>query len=226
MFQWISRLTLNQRLALVAFILGAVALGASPTRQGVVAFDPRELALAVQRGTDHVGVGTLADDLVKGHADYRVIDVRAEAAYTAYHIPSAESVPLAALAAADLPRNEKLVLYGEDGVQAAQAWFLLRARGYRGVYMLRGGLAEWRDNVLYPVLSEVASVEARRENDRRTAVAASFGGAPRAAAAPAPGTAPVAAALPAPAPPSVTPSVQLPAGTAKPKAPAKRKEGC
>jgi rhodanese-related sulfurtransferase len=224
MFQWISRLTINQRLALVAFILGAVALGASPTRQGVVAFDPRELALAAQRGADHVGVGALADDLVKGHADYRILDVRSEAAYTAYHIPSAESVPLASLAAAELPRNEKLVLYGDDGVQAAQAWFLLKARGYRAVYMLRGGLAEWRDQVLYPVLSEAGSVEARRDNDRRAAVAASFGGAPRAAAPSGSGPAPAAVALPVPAP--VTPTVQLPAGAAKPKAPVKRKEGC
>jgi rhodanese-related sulfurtransferase len=224
MFQWISRLTLNQRLALTAFVLGAVALAASPGRHRTVSLDPQELALAVQREADHVAVGALADDLVKGQADYRVIDVRSEAAYAAYHVPSAENVPIASLAAADLPRNEKLVLYGDDGVHAAQAWFLLKARGYRGVYMLRGGLAEWKEQVLYPVMSEPATADARRENDRRIGVAAFFGGAPRQAAG-------IQTTMPMPmpasgAPTAATPSPQLPAGSAKPKTPVKKKEGC
>lgn len=222
MFDWLSRLTLNQRLALVAFVLGAVAIGATPARQGSVSISPQDLALIVQREADHVGARALADSLVKGQAEFRIIDVRDEASFARERIPTAENVPMAALAAADLPRNERLLLYADDGVHAAQAWFLLKAQGYRGAYMLRGGLDEWRDQVVSPVLATATTAEQRRENEQRAAVAAYFGGTPRAAAAG--GTATPAVAAVAPAPAGVR--VQLPPAAAKAKPIVKKKEGC
>src|SRR5512143_4077127 len=98
MSHWFSKLTTNQRLAALAFVLGAVAIAATPTRQGSVTISPRDLGLIVQREADHVTVQALADDLVKGQAAYRVIDVRGEAAFNAYHLPTAENVPIGALA--------------------------------------------------------------------------------------------------------------------------------
>jgi rhodanese-related sulfurtransferase len=225
MLQRLLKLTTNQRLALLAFVLGAVAIGAKPTRQGAVSVNPQELALMVQREADHVTVQAVADDLVKGQAGFRLIDVRAEAAFNAYHLPAAENIPIASLASADLPTNERLVVYGDDGVHAAQAWFLLKAKGYRGVYVLRGGLAEWKDQILYPVLAEPASADQRRDNEGRAAVAAFFGGAPRAAASTSAGAAPPA--VPAVAATSAAaPAIQMPAAGTKPKAAVKKKEGC
>jgi rhodanese-related sulfurtransferase len=224
MFNWLSKLTTNQRLALLALALGAAAIGASPTRDGSVTLNPQDLALIVQREADHVSVQALADDLVKGQATFRVVDVRPESAFNAYHLPTAENIPIAAIASAGLARNERIVLYGDDDVHAAQAWFLLKAKGYRGVCMLRGGLAAWNDQVLHPALAAPATADQRRENDNRAAVAAFFGGSPRAAggaAADSPIPAPVAAAVPAAAP-----VLQAPAGGVKPKAAVRKKEGC
>jgi rhodanese-related sulfurtransferase len=224
MFQWFSKLTTNQRLALLAFVLGAVAIGATLTRQGRVTVSPRDLGLIVQRGADHVTVQALADDLVKGQARYRIIDVRGEVPSNAYHLPGAENLSIAALPDAGLPKNERFLLYADDEVRAAQAWFLLKAEGYPAVYLLRGGLAAWTEQVLQPVLQQATTTEQRRENDQRAAVAAFFGGTPRppaGVAAPAtPAAPPVAVAPPA------APALQMPAGAAKPKAPVKKKEGC
>ena len=55
---------------------------------------------------------------------------------------------------AGLGRQEKLVLYSEGGIHSAQAWMLLKAQGYQAVYMLTGGLEEWKDQVLFPVLAD------------------------------------------------------------------------
>jgi rhodanese-related sulfurtransferase len=224
MFHWFSRLSTNQRLALLAIVLGAVAIAAKPSREGRVTLSPTELGLTVQREADQVSVRALADDLVKGQAPFRVIDVRGETAFNAYHLPTAENIPVATLATADLPRNERILLYGEDDVHAAQAWFLLKAKGYRAVYRLRGGLTAWNDEVLRPLLSDATTAEQRRDNEQRAAVAASFGGAPRAASgvtSPAPAPPPLAAAVPA----AQAPALNMPAG-AKPKAAVKKKEGC
>lgn len=225
MFHWFSRLPTNHRLALLAFVLGAVAIAAKPTRQGRVTLNPTELGLIVHHEADQVTAVVLADDLVKGQARYRLIDVRDEAAFNAYHVPTAENVPMATLAAADLPRNERFLLYGDDDARAAQAWFLLKAKGYPAVYRLRGGLAAWNDDVLRPALSDATTAEQRRNNEQRSAVAAFFGGAPRVAAgltsSAATAPAPVAAALPA----AQVPAVKMPSG-AGPKTPVKKKEGC
>jgi hypothetical protein len=133
---------------------------------------------------------------------------------------------------APLARNEKILLYSDGGIHSAQAWFLLRARGYRGVYILLGGLDTWRDEVLFPALAESPTPFRAARNARLQARAARFGGQARAAAAapagegaPTVGTTPpvVAAtpALPAIAPPAAA------AGAAR-AAPArtKKKEGC
>ena len=110
------------------------------------------------------------------------------------------------------------MLYSEGGIHSAQAWFLLRAKGYAGVYILRGGLQEWKDSVLFPSLPADATPAQRVTFAKMAEVSRFFGGQPQDA----PGAAHPAAApalrmadMPASAPP--------PASVAPKK---KKKEGC
>ena len=215
---WFLRLTTNQRLAALAFVLGLVAIAAAPAREGKVSVLPQGLAVELGRSADRVSVTEAANWLIAGRADVRVIDLRDEAAYATYHIPSAENIPLASLPEAGLLRNEKVLVYGTDGAQSAQAWFLLKARGHRGVYLLDGGLEAWKSEVLFPRLGDAATPEAKQRNDALRSVSLHFGGSPLAA-----GSADqVPAIAPAPSMPVSPPA--SPAGS-KPK-PKKRKEGC
>jgi rhodanese-related sulfurtransferase len=167
----LSALTLNQRLAALAVVLGAVAIGARPYQGATVTIDSGELASIVARDLDHVDPLELADWIITQRGDYRLIDVRDEQAYATYHIPGAEPVPVTSLDDYPLMRSEKIVLYSDDGVHAAQAWFLLKAKGYPGVYILRGGLDAWVDTVLFPALGDDPA-EKRRGLDRRASGAA------------------------------------------------------
>ncbi|HEY3381181.1 MAG TPA: rhodanese-like domain-containing protein [Vicinamibacterales bacterium] len=221
--KWLTRLTVNQALALVAFVLGAGAILAQPTNGAAVRIDPQELALVAERGSDLVKPTELADWIIQGRADFRLIDLRDEASFTAYHIPSATNVPLATLPNADLARNEKLILYADDGTRSAQAWFLLRAKGFRGVYMITGGIDGWKQDVLFPVLRDDADPVLAA---RLRAISTHFGGNVVAAAtsvsgAAAPPAVPVVASaaktvLPPPLPETKAAEVKKP----------KKKEGC
>jgi rhodanese-related sulfurtransferase len=222
---WISRLTLNQKLALGAVVLGAVALFAHPYPGSKVTLDAKELAVAVGTEADHVEAPELAAWIIEGRADYRLIDLRSEAEFAGYHIPTAVNFPMNVLTDAGLGRQEKLVLYSEGGIHSAQAWMLLKAQGYKAVYMLKGGLEEWKDQVVFPVIADNPTSEQRARDERLTSISAFFGGQPRTAAAVAGG----AAATPAIAAPATSnlPKVVAPpspAGGAKPAA--KKKEGC
>jgi rhodanese-related sulfurtransferase len=212
---WLSRLTLNQKLALTALALGVVAIGANPYGGGRVVIESGDLASLVAHGTDRIAPLDLADWLIKGQRPVRVIDLRTAAEYAEYHIPGAEHVPVTGLERYPLLRNEPIVLYSSDGLDAAQAWFLLKARGYRQVSILDGGMQAWVDRVLFPALAENPAPEQRADDARRRAVSAFFGGKPRSGAEAA-ATAEVS-----------LPKIDVPAAVA-PVRPAKkkRKEGC
>ena len=177
----VRNLSLNGRLAAIAFVLGFVALFAgSPYTGAGATVNTKELSIAMATGADQVGVTTLADWIIQGKADFRVVDVRPEAAYAEYHLPPAENIPVAGLAQSSLQRNEKVIVYAEDGARAAQAWMLLRAKGYKGVYILRGGLEAWKDSVLFPRIPENPTPAQVVEFARAREVSKFFGGTPQA----------------------------------------------
>jgi rhodanese-related sulfurtransferase len=222
-------LTLNQKLAALALALGVGALFAQPHRGPVVRLDTRELAMIVEQEVDHVTPAELAAWIVEGRSDYRLLDLRNEQDYAAYHIPTAENVPVAQLPEFPLLPTEKVVLYSEGGIHAAQAWMLMRAQGHEAVYTVLGGLDGWKDEVVFPVMPAEATAEQRARFERSAALAKFFGGQARVAseATPASGAAPMTpAALPdAPELPSLAP----PAGGRAAPATApkkKKKEGC
>ncbi|GMU64819.1 MAG: hypothetical protein AMXMBFR36_10930 [Acidobacteriota bacterium] len=218
----LCRLGTDSRLALVAALLGlgAFAIG-DPGAGSKVTLDAAELAAIVESEVDHVTPDQLADWLLAGRQDYRVLDLRPDADFTAYHVPGAERLAISDLAEAELPRNEKYVLYSEEGIHSAQAWMLMRAQRYPAVYILLGGISQWREQVLFPVAPPDGAPAAERLGfAARAERARYFGGAPRAAAAggPAPELLPGPVAAPVVAPP-VAPTA--PTGGTK-----KKKEGC
>ncbi len=224
MRNWLSSLTTNQRLALLAALLGAGAVFAQPTNGSRVTIAPGTIAVMAQRGADKLQPRVLADWIIAGTREFRLIDLRDEDAYRAYHIPGAENVQVTALGEAGIGHNETIVLYSDDNAQAAQAWFLLKAQRFNGACMLDGGVDAWKRDVLFPVLKQQPTSAEQAENAKLTAVSAHFGGTPRTAASNAGSE---AQALPST---SLVPKIEaptLPAGAAKATAtPKKKKEGC
>jgi rhodanese-related sulfurtransferase len=216
----LATLSLNQKLGVLALALGALAVFANVAPGHTVTLNAKELLTGVERQEDHVTAAELAAWIVEGRADYRLVDVRAEKAFAEYHIPTAENVPLATVADGALGRTEKIVLYGEGGIHAAQAWMVLKGLGFTRVATLREGLDAWKDEVLFPALPPSPTPGQQARFERAAQVARFFGGQPRAVAAPGatPLALPAAAAVPAVAPPT------LPAGAGP--GPKKKREGC
>jgi rhodanese-related sulfurtransferase len=221
----LAGLSVNQKLAALAVVLGAVAVfgapsGGSPMGDREFAINPRELAVMVAGEVDHVTAEELAGWILAGRSDYRLLDVRDAGAYAAYHVPTAESVPLAELPGYPLYRNEKVVLYSDGGIHSAQAWFLLKAQGFPGVYILLGGLDAWKDEVLFPALPAGAAAAEVAAFERRKQVAAFFGGTPRS------GEEAVAPGAGGAMPTIEMPQVQMPAAAPVARPVKKKKEGC
>lgn len=215
-------LSLNRKLAIGAIALGALAVFAEPYAGPAVSIAPRDLAVMVQREVDHVTPRELADWIVAGRADFRVVDVRSADQYAAYHIPGAENLSVAALPDQRFEPTEKVVLYSDEGTHAAQAWFLLRARGARNAYILLNGLSGWKEEVLFPALEPASTPFQRQRNDQLARVAAHFGGRAVDPGGASPGATPAAVPMPVMTMPAAPAAATATAGTT----PRKKKEGC
>ena len=176
----IKSISLNQKLAAVAIAFGFIALIAgNPYTGNTVTLDTKELALIVEKELDHVKAEDLADWIIQNCSDYRLLDLRSEKDYSEYHIPTAEWSQLSQLGQYPIYRNEKIILYSEGGIHSSQAWMLLRARGFKSVYMLMGGLDEWKEKILFPKIPDNPTKEQLTAYNKIKSVSMHFGGSPQ-----------------------------------------------
>ena len=171
---------------------------------------------------------TVADNLSSGSlkniADFKnkvevkIVDLRTEKEFTNYTIPGSVNVPIENLLTSDLKRNQKILLFGNDDVSAAQAWFILKSSDYKGVYILNGGLNSWKNEILYPKRSANLTPEDSIKFEKIKQVSLHFGGSPQIQM---PGSISNIEVTSAPTGVPNLPKVTIPAGTTK-----KKKEGC
>jgi rhodanese-related sulfurtransferase len=164
----------------VALVLGlAAAFAGTPDRARSARVDVESLARAVEHEDDHVTAIELAEWIRERRPGLRVVDIRSNDEFDALHIPTAERIPLSDLSKTPFRRDETIVLYSEGGAHAGQGWVFLRALGYTQVYFLRGGVREWLDDVMSPVIAPTATDSARKAFARVSDLSRYFGGSPR-----------------------------------------------
>lgn len=207
--------SIEKKLGFFTLLLGVVALfiGGSPENYKVTV-NAKELMLSSVKDNDKINVETLADWIIKGNADYSLVDLRNEKEFGEYHIPNSFNIPINNLLNGDLLRNMKIILYSDDDVNAAQAWFLLKSDGYKGVYILNGGLKEWKNKILFPALASNATAEEISHFEKMKEVSKFFGGTPQ--------TGSEESVAPAVKMPTLAMPAEAPSGGGKKK----KREGC
>lgn len=177
MKKFFSNLNLNKKLAVIAITLGVIALFAGDPYGGTtIKVNEKDIALSTVGNSDKVSVTELADWIIKDKSDFELVDLRSEEKFKEYSIPNAISIPLTQLSASDLRRNQKIVLYSDDNITASQAWFILKSKNYKGVYILDGGLNAWKEKVLFPKAPVKGNKEDLAQFEKMKEVAKYFGG--------------------------------------------------
>lgn len=152
--------TLHRALAVLALVGGAFA---------VVAATPR-----LPLGEDEISAPELAHWLRERREGVQLVDLRADPA-AEDGLPGAQQGGKGG----GVTPGGIAVVYAERDVDRAllAAW---RERSGRPAYRrLRGGLAAWQGEVLYPVLRAGASPLQRQQFSERAALSRYFGGTPR-----------------------------------------------
>lgn len=211
------RITPVRALALSLAAIGlCAAFAGDPYRGHHATIDTSDLEMRIGRGADLIEPVQLADWIIQGRNDFHLVDLRPQTDYIGYHIPTADNFPLPSLTPDFAAHNEKIILCSDDSLEAAKAWFLLDAEGFKSVYVLSGGMQGWKDFVLFPVRPQGAGDAAF---ERQAQVAKFFGGGPQASHSEASATA-------TPALPRVAPAPLPPPASTSNAPPRRKKEGC
>jgi rhodanese-related sulfurtransferase len=165
---------IHRTLAIAAATLGGAAavVGARPM------ISPSQLAAEIDKQDDHISAVDLAELIMKSDQTLRIFDLRSKMEFDNFHIPGATLATLSRLANESLPHDSTIVLYSTGGAHAAQAWVLLRMRGYRNVYFMREGVYEWMARVSWPRLAIDATSKETIEFERAKVLSRFFGGTP------------------------------------------------
>jgi len=180
MLEQFVKLPIRKRVGILAIILGFVAIFAgSPYDRSTTRINVKEFALTSITDESKVNVDELADWIILGKYDYRLVDLRDTEKYNSYNIPGSENIPVRELLDSDLMRNEKIVLYSDEETVAAQSWFLLKADKFKNVYILDGGLKYWEDQVIFPKLPAEPTKDQLALFEKKKEVSKYFGGQPQ-----------------------------------------------
>jgi rhodanese-related sulfurtransferase len=161
-------------LAALAAALGVLALAAGePYPAGRGSATPHDVSF--------VTALDVARWIRKGQPDLRLVDVRDDSLFDAYHIPGAERIALDELPRHAWGRGENVVVYAEDDGNGARAATTLQRRGLAHARVLRGGLISWVDSIVEPRLAPLAASATPAEQDARREqleLSRYFGGTP------------------------------------------------
>jgi rhodanese-related sulfurtransferase len=158
-----------------------VAAGCAPGDSQSSGIDQNSLDLvarAIERQEDRVSAEALADRIISGRDDFVLVDVRPESQFEDRRIDTAVGMALPRLLSkegrAELPPNRAVIVYSEDGSEAAQAAAILRVAGV-DAYTLDGGYAAWLRYTSGPS-GTPATAEEARQMAKQQAVACYFQG--------------------------------------------------
>ena len=119
-------------------------------------FSLTDIAQAAARQDDRESVEDLANWLIEGRGDFKLIDVRTPEDFASGSIADAENIPIAQIVTQDvlmrLPTDRMVIVYSNGSENAAKAAVLLRLSGI-DAHLLAGGYNAWHQRILNPDIS-------------------------------------------------------------------------
>jgi rhodanese-related sulfurtransferase len=165
-----SEFTFHKKLVLIALIPALLAAVIGPPDAMRTRFKVDGITI---RYLDSL---TLAEWIMEKRDDFSLVDLRPEAEFEEYHIPFAQQGSRI-VESEELLNRSKVVLYAMDGTIPEETWLPLRERIGGKVFLLKGGLRTWGNEILFPDLSE-AGQAGSPQLARRIRISRFFGGEP------------------------------------------------
>ena len=148
---------MNRNYFILTFIMLILAAGTlffhnKPEKQPI---PPDELLWNIIQPTRYMSTDQVAKLIIQKNPTLELIDVRSPREYAEFSLPNAINIPLDSMASSSslqyfgIP-GTKVVLFANDDLLSDQAWVLLRRQGFKGNYVMKGGLNLWMNTIIRP----------------------------------------------------------------------------
>ncbi len=162
-------LSLNQKLATGAFALSFLAMTVS-------LIIPKKKSNS-EADIHYVSVIELADG-IRNRDELSLYDLRPDSEFVQFHIPTASSVSLTDLMHIRSDNKKNIILYSGDDSLAIQGYFILKGLELSPASVLKGGIHDWYERLLYPQLPVHIEPEDQKLAGRIKELSQFFGGRP------------------------------------------------
>jgi rhodanese-related sulfurtransferase len=174
----LHHITLNSALASIGLLLGLLAaLAGTPDEATSDSSDVDVNAILAGKRVEMIDANTLAEWIMENRHDYPLLDLRPQKEYERYHIPFAVGVRQWITENPGGKIEERMVVYAEGALLQKDSSGHSSSADGELIYVLRGGLEEWKRTVLFPDLSDIDRL-AEEDVKRIRRVSIFFGGNP------------------------------------------------
>ncbi len=135
-----NSMSFNKKLAVLGFILAFLAM--------IFSFFTPDGLNGVHEKPNYISILTLAEK-IKSREHLDLIDLRSEAAYLKFHLPTAQKVSVNEWLSNTITHKDTIVFYSGDDKLTQQLWQELPDTLKPKVKILYGGVHDWYERLLY-----------------------------------------------------------------------------
>jgi len=171
-----TKISIEKILALIAFVL---ALFAAVTGNQEQTTNLNQIDSIAGRKIDFIEARHLANLIISKNNDFLIFDLRDEEKYKKYHIPHAKNFKeLKLLDTVLISGSKTIIIYDQNQKRAAEKWLVLKEANLNNVFLLRGGIKAWANEVLFPDLTDQNNLDSDSiEHTKKMSLY--FGGKPK-----------------------------------------------
>jgi len=148
---------MNRNYIVLTFLMLVMAIGTFfiTKPKELKQIEPQELLWEIIQPTRYVTTDHVAKMIIQKDPSLELIDVRSSEEFSKFALPNSINVPLDSLLNGTSLLNfgipgTKVVFISNDDIQADQAWVLTKRLGYKGTYVMTGGLNRWIETIIQP----------------------------------------------------------------------------
>jgi len=136
-------------------VLGTFIAFTSVKQSSSVEISPDELYQQIIQKTRYFTPEEVAHKIISQDPSIQLIDVRSEKFYSKFTLKGAINIPLKDILNEDnldyLDQDVyKTILFSNGSADADVAWMMVTRLGYKNVYVMKGGLNAWVEQILEP----------------------------------------------------------------------------
>ena len=173
----VSKFALSMLLVVVLVLSTGLAIQSKEGRS--VKNEPREFLNHLLSQDRYTNPWELADRIIQEDPTLVLIDLRDTQSYKAFSLPGAINMtPDSLIGSAQLTEQwakRELVLFDDDERLTNTTWLLAKQIGYKDIYVLRGGLNSWFDQILQSGAADKDLSEVSENQSLRKASSMYFG---------------------------------------------------